>query len=275
MRAVNDMTYAFRQLQTAGLAYRDISYGNMFIHPQTGEVLICDNDNVSSSTSGETSVYGTMQFMAPEIALGIAKPSTQTDRYSLAVLLFLLLCLNHPLQGKLEYDIHALNEAVRKRLYGSNPVFIFDPNDHNNAPVKGWNDNAIIYWPMYPDYVQKLFIKAFTNVLKNSSERVTEGEWLNAFRQLLASLYKCKSCGAEVFYDPSNNAKKCWNCNAELGTYSILIINKHRFVIEKDKNLYACHTLNDNIPIGESVGIVVANPKNPNVVGLKNCDTCN
>lgn len=140
VRAANDMTYAFRQLHTAGLAYRDISYGNMFIHPQTGEVLICDNDNVSSSTSEETSVYGTMQFMAPEIVMGMAKPSTQTDRYSLAVLLFLLLCLNHPLQGRLEYNIHALNEAARKKLYGSNPVFIFDPNDRSNAPVKGWND---------------------------------------------------------------------------------------------------------------------------------------
>lgn len=276
VRAANDMTYAFRQLHTAGLAYRDISYGNMFIHPQTGEVLICDNDNVSASTSEETSVYGTMQFMAPEIVLGKAKPSTQTDRYSLAVLLFLLLCLNHPLQGKLEYDIHALNEAARKRLYGSNPVFIFDPNDHSNDPVKGWNDNAIIYWPLYPDYVQKLFIKAFTEGLKNPSARVTEGEWLKAFRQLLASLCKCKSCGAEVFYDPSNRTKKCWNCDSQLGSFSVLDIEGHYFVIDQGKELYACDTtLDDKIPIGNPIGVVVANPQKPDVVGLKNCDAGN
>jgi hypothetical protein len=32
-----------------GYSYRDISFGNLFFDPDTGDVLICDNDNVSAN----------------------------------------------------------------------------------------------------------------------------------------------------------------------------------------------------------------------------------
>lgn len=60
----------------------------MFFDPDTGDVLICDNDNVSANGIDNSSVYGTPRFMAPEIVMGQAKPSRNTDLYSLAVLLF-------------------------------------------------------------------------------------------------------------------------------------------------------------------------------------------
>ena len=37
---------AFHALHTKGLCYRDISFGNLFVDPETAEVAICDNDNV-------------------------------------------------------------------------------------------------------------------------------------------------------------------------------------------------------------------------------------
>ena len=37
---------AFLQLHARGLCYRDISQGNVFVDPQTGDIQICDNDNV-------------------------------------------------------------------------------------------------------------------------------------------------------------------------------------------------------------------------------------
>jgi serine/threonine protein kinase len=44
-------------------------------------------------------VLGTPRFMAPEVVRREAAPSDQTDRYSLAVLLFYLLMGGHPLDG--------------------------------------------------------------------------------------------------------------------------------------------------------------------------------
>ena len=37
----------FKSLHLAGLSYQDLNDGNFFIHPATGDVLICDNDNVA------------------------------------------------------------------------------------------------------------------------------------------------------------------------------------------------------------------------------------
>ena len=102
--------------------------GNVFFDPDTGDVLICDNDNVSYN-SAPSGIYGTPRFMAPEIVNGKAKPSTNTDLFSLAVLLFYMFMLNHPLEGKLEAEIKCMDYLAMNRLYGEHPVFIFDPKD--------------------------------------------------------------------------------------------------------------------------------------------------
>ena len=38
---------SFLQLHSKGLCYRDISFGNLFLDAETGDILICDNDNVT------------------------------------------------------------------------------------------------------------------------------------------------------------------------------------------------------------------------------------
>lgn len=79
---------SYLQLHSRGLCYRDISWGNVFFDPSTGEVLICDNDNVGINGKMPLSIHGTARFMAPEIVCHQIEPSTTSDLYSLAVLLF-------------------------------------------------------------------------------------------------------------------------------------------------------------------------------------------
>ena len=50
--------------------------------------------------------------------------------------------VNHPLEGKLEASIRCMDMAARVKLYGTDPVFIFDPNNKTNRPVKGIHDNC-------------------------------------------------------------------------------------------------------------------------------------
>lgn len=105
------------------------------IEPHTGDVLICDNDNVMGH--GQSSgVLGKARYMAPEVVRGDKTPDKQTDRFSLAVILFMLLVGDHPLEGS-KTNVPALTNKYDKKFFGTEPLFIFDEHDSSNKPVQG------------------------------------------------------------------------------------------------------------------------------------------
>jgi serine/threonine protein kinase len=226
----------------------------------------------------DSSVYGTPRFMAPEIVVGKAKPSRNTDLFSLAVLLFYMFMMNHPLEGKLEADIKCMDIHAMNRLYGTNPVFIFDPDNKSNRPVKGYQDNALIYWDIYPESIKQLFVQSFTVGIEHPNRRVTENKWLEEFSNLMSGIITCPSCGAEVFFDEAKEqmgtAHVCWGCQSVVQIPAKIVIGKKRVLLLADTKLYAHHIYN-NFDIDTVVGTIVQNPKNPNLWGLRNEDQVN
>lgn len=272
-RAAYNLTSGYQKLHTMGYSYRDISFGNLFFDPNNGNVLICDNDNVAANSLDNSSVYGTPRFMAPEIVVGKAKPSRNTDLYSLAVLLFYMFMMGHPLEGRLEADIKCMDIHAMNRLYGTNPVFVFDPNDKTNRPVKGYQDNVLIYWDLYPQALRDLFTQSFTEGLTAPNKRVTEKKWMETFANLITGIIPCPKCGAEVFYDESKAAAgvahTCWNCQSTVPMPASIVIGKSRVLLHKNAKLYA-HHIYDDYDMDTVVGTVVQNPSNPNLWGIRN-----
>lgn len=277
-KAAYNVTKGYQKLHEMGYSYRDISFGNLFFDPDTGDVLICDNDNVSVNGKDDSSVYGTPRFMAPEIVLGKAKPSRNTDLFSLAVLLFYMFMLNHPLEGRLEAEIKCMDIHAMNKLYGTNPVFIFDPDNKTNRPVRGYQDNAIIYWDLYPENLKALFTQAFTVGIASPNRRVTENKWLETFANLMSGLITCPKCGAEVFYDETKEqigvAHMCWGCQGTVAVPAKIVIGRNKVLLLADTKLYAHHVYNNN-DMDTVVGSVVQNPKNPNLWGIRNEDKVN
>lgn len=272
-RAAYNLTNGYQKLHAMGYSYRDISFGNLFFDPDNGDVLICDNDNVSANGIDNSSVYGTPRFMAPEIVTGKAKPSRNTDLYSLAVLLFYMFMMGHPLEGKLEANIKCMDIHAMNKLYGTNPVFVFDPNDKSNYPVRGYQDNVLIYWDLYPKQIKDLFTQSFTVGLAAPNKRVTEKQWLEAFANLMSGIALCPDCGAEVFFDESKAsngvAHTCWNCQKPVQMPASLVAGKSRVLLKKGAKLYSHHIKGD-FDMTTVVGEVVQNPNNPNLWGIRN-----
>ena len=277
-RAAYNLTNGYQKLHSMGYSYQDISFGNLFFDPANGDVLICDNDNVSANGIGNASVYGTPRFMAPEIVTGKAKPSRNTDLYSLAVLLFYMFMMGHPLEGKLEAEIKCMDIHAMNRLYGTHPVFIYDPNDKSNRPVRGYQDNVIIYWDLYPAFIRELFTESFTTGLTAPNKRITEKKWLEAFANLMSGIVTCPKCKQEVFFDPEkqqmNVAHVCWNCSQTVPMPVSLVVGKSRVLLQKDAKVYA-HQITDNYDMNTVVGTVIQNPQNPNLWGIRNDSTEN
>lgn len=275
IKACYNLTKGYLKLHEKGFQYRDISFGNAFFDPDTGDVKICDNDNVTPNGVKEGGIKGTPRFMAPEIVRGEAKPSRNTDRFSLAVLLFYMLMVSHPLEGKEEYKIKCMDPAAMKKLYGTNPIFIFDPDNDTNRPVPGYHENALIYWNMFPQYIKDLFIQSFTIGLNTPAKRVTENQWLDALAKLMSGIVKCSSCGAENFYDEEKgkDGHVCWHCKKTVKIGSQIVIGKGKKKIQipitAETKLYSHHIKGDYDMVN-IVGEVVANPNDPTQWGVRN-----
>ncbi|AEF86141.1 conserved hypothetical protein [Treponema primitia ZAS-2] len=257
---------AFRELHNSGYSYQDLNDGNFFVNPKTGDVLICDNDNVAEYGKN-LGIAGKCRYIAPEIVLGKALPSVHTDKFSLAVVLFLLLMYNHPLEGKKAFP-PCMTEALERKIYGEEPVFIFDSEDDSNAPLPEINNNAIKRWPLYPAYIREKFCEAFSKkALGDPSFRVIEKDWLKVFIRLRSEIYKCDICGNVFFADPVKSTY-CPDCRTEHLFQRHIELPKWDIAVHKRTRLYACHTeldsddfktLTAEITVNESGGFELKN----------------
>jgi len=276
-----ELAHSFLDLHAMGLCYRDISFGNVFFDPDSGEVLICDNDNVAVDGQGEAGVLGTPRFMAPEIVRGEALPSANTDLFSLAVLLFYMLMMHHPLEGQRELDIKCLDLPAMNKLYGTDPLFIYDPVDTSNRPASGVHDNAIVFWPLYPQSVRDLFTRSFTTGLVDPvNGRVRESEWRSALSRLRDSIFYCGHCGSESFYDvdalraSGGVPGSCWSCGNVLALPPRIRVGDAVVMLNHDTRLYPHHVDDDKLyDFGAAIAEVVRHPKDLSIWGLRNLGT--
>ncbi len=269
-----ELADAFAALHASGLCYRDISFGNLLVDPAQCEVAIVDNDNVGTE-GGEVFVRGTLRFMAPEVICEDALPSTVSDLHSLAVFLFFLLVHGHPLEGRRvqssytwQPDRHLSETDLAIRNFGTDPLFVFDPADTSNAPEPG--DPMQIWWPIYPQYIKDLFMRAFGSGLKDASlsGRVTESEWRQALIRLGDNVSAC-SCTASVFWDPDDPELPCWNCKTVPAPPPLLELPGHVIVLSEGAVLSNDHLTRDQ-DYRTPRALVERHPGRPGEVVLRN-----
>ena len=263
---------SFIALHRQGKSYQDLNDGNFFLDPSDGSVLICDNDNVAPY-GVNLGIAGKCRYMAPEVVLG-EKPGMQSDYFSLAVMLFLLLFLSHPLEGEKVIKSVCLTDQHEVRHYGSSPVFIFDPQNASNRPVRGVHNNAIALWPLYPAFLREAFVRSFTEGIRRKERRVSDSEWLRLFIRMRDEIVVC-GCGCENFACPEDapadgEQSRCLACGAALTPPLRLNTQKFSVALSPGNRLYDCHTSEGSMDCRTVTGEVVRNKKNPALWGIRN-----
>lgn len=199
LRAAIGLCDAFRLLHAKGLSYQDLNDGGFFINPDTGEVAICDCDNVFPH-GDNSGILGKARFMAPEVVTGTTLPNSYTDRFSLSVILFMLFCIDHPFEGFNVVKRPCMTEEIEHRLFGKELCFIFDKESDINRPVRGIHRNVLAMWPILPEALQEAFTTQFSRpLLDNSQDRMTEMQWLELLISVRDRLMRCPHCGDETF----------------------------------------------------------------------------
>lgn len=204
---------AVEHLHASGLVYGDINHNNLMFDTSTAEVVIFDNDNVRPNKL-ELSIQGTPNYMAPEIGLGTHRPSSESDLYSLAVLLYYLWIWEHPLEGKRTYQVSCWDNPAIYKFFYQEPVFQFHPTDLSNS-ARGSEDfaTATARWDkLCPEPLKAAFLRSFTEGTTKPGARVRLTEWRKLFRRLELSYHNCLSCNQSNYVDTATRGFTCLFC---------------------------------------------------------------
>lgn len=273
-----ELCMAFKKLHEKGYSYQDLNDGSFFLDPKTGDLLICDNDNVTADKKN-LGVLGKMRYMAPEIVRGDRDlktgkrqlPDVHSDRFSLAVILFMALCLGNPYEGERlkKYDI--MDENAEYEMFGKDPVFVYHKTDKSNRPIRGYHSSVLKRWAYLPIYIKEAFHRTFVDGLSDrESERTTAFEWIKLLSKYRDELIGCHHCGHQ--YILGLNEKKsevCPLCGRQSGDVCVLSIGRQNIVLQPGKKLYETHLNKHSDEYNMAVAVVIRNKNNPSLWGIR------
>ncbi len=266
---------AVGRMHAAGLAHSDLSYNNVLIDPKGGHAAIIDIDSLVVPDKYPPEVLGTPDFIAPEVLQNLKYPfkdkrriypSIRTDRYALAVLIYMYLLCRHPLRGGKNHD---LDPAIDERLMmGEKALFIEHPADKSNRPKEKppaympWIDVEKIPYTICGPYLKELFDKVFIDGLHNPNNRPYAGAWEEALIKTVDLLQPCKgpSCEQKWFVFDNRLKPRCpfcgWEFKGQLPILNLYSMRKkgnygpdnHRLMVYHNQYLYPWHANRKIIP---------------------------
>lgn len=257
-----NITQAFFELHKQGLFFADVNDGSFFFDRQTGEVQICDCDNVCPrGTKYKGMVKGKQRYIAPEVLMG-STPDEDSDVYSMMVILFMLLMGGHPLEGRMMTEVPILTDEIEKLCYGRG-VFVFDKKDLSNRPVMGIHSTMITRWAMMPPSTKELFHKAFSREERYS---LIDYEILEEMNQLCRQVVTCGD--HDILLNIAKKTTPCPVCGTKIPRPLILHSGKHRMPLMPDSIIprsFACWADSQG-----NIGIVTHSTDTPEIWGIKN-----
>ena len=262
--AALNIVEAFEILHKKGLSYQDLNSGAISINMENGDVLICDCDNVSPDGSNY-GIKGTLDYMAPEVLCGTAKPDRHTDEYSLAVILFRLFLHGHPMHGLESTRLHNSDQLSQQdaelMIYGSHPHYVLAPGNNPNPPDPQRNRDVFILRSQLPPVLLKAFQQIFTEGIHDWRKRLTSTEWRKVLLKMRDTLVLVD--GQEQFFNPARTQDLPQNCRM------LVYPNERKVLCAPGKILYKYHLSVHGNDFKTPVGKIIPT-KIPNMIGLYN-----
>ncbi len=260
----------FGKLCEKGYYISNLTEANVAFNPLNGAIFL----NAFKNITNDKEIYSvnSIKFSPPEYyhqkSKGIIPESA---RYILSVIMFIVFFRAHPLDGIRASSKAYLTKDDLYSLYLKYPVFMLDPEDDSNRPSEYIYSKLQEKWDSFPSFIRDLFIESFSKkAIKEPLSRPDEIKWINALVKMRSFSFVC-SCTAILSLSEEGKGscpccKKAFEvaCKIKLKNYTIPTVNKTR--------VYRCQ-VTDNYTISnatEPVGVIVANPSNPQLLGFKN-----
>ena len=173
--------------------YGDPSPNNAFVPGpgNHGSPWLIDVDNMHYAGQSSERAMCTPRYGAPELERGEGSTTIQTDLHALAVLVFQVLTLVHPLLGD-SIIAGAPSEEVRA-LQGGLP-WVDDDSDVNNRCSYGVARACVL-----TNRLQALAQRAFGAGRMDSDARPTATAWLESLHAAALTTVDCTACRASFY----------------------------------------------------------------------------
>ncbi|HVO44577.1 MAG TPA: hypothetical protein VMT34_18250, partial [Aggregatilineales bacterium] len=210
--AVNMARIAW-QLHGYGLAHSDFSGDNFLANVAKQRVVLIDLDSLVVPGVLPPEMLGTGEYMAPEIVIGhmrgdtSIRPSIETDRHALAVLIYQLLLMRHPLRGPKQHDPDPEKDDLL--MFGEQALYTEDPVDTSNRPADPFRGAWLL-----GDEVEGMLREAFTVGLRNPTRRPVAAEWGDALMRMADQVIPCpnEACDGKAFVLLRDKPAQCPWC---------------------------------------------------------------
>lgn len=268
-----NLVCAFRKLNNAGLCYYVFEPYMFWTDCKTGDLFITDCDFISISNMKLYSHLYISFCEAPEIFNYKALPSSSSNLFSIAIIVFLVLFDGHPFRGERYIKEPFMSHSKELVEYGEKAVFIFDPEDDSNRPVASIMPAVIEGWKKAPDYLQEFFERTFSQeTIHEPNKRTRHSKFIDVLLKYKSDLLTCE-CGEVIIYNTENEII-CSSCGRKMdGLYVMetrngnVPLNYGRVLFKKQ--LCVCHNDEALTP----VVTVKRKQIDHTLLGLKNC--CN
>jgi DNA-binding helix-hairpin-helix protein with protein kinase domain len=190
VRVASNMAHAAWKLHSAGLCHSDFSSSNFLANVAMQRVVLIDLDSLVVPGELPPEMLGTGDYMAPEIVIahqkkdGSAKPTIDTDKHALAVLIYQLLLMRHPLRGPLSHNEDSQEDDML--AFGEKALYIEDPEDTRNRPQGAFNGSWLL-----GEEMEGLFRRAFTIGLRDANKRPAGTDWDTALTRMTDQIIPC------------------------------------------------------------------------------------
>jgi hypothetical protein len=180
---------AVELLHSAGIVLADLSPRSFVIDLRDPAVsFLFELDEFELDGFSTVGIVSTPGYAAPDVVAGFGQLSFRANLHSLAVLIYKMLLLRHPLEGpKINGECP---EEDQKLSMGQEALFIEHPSNTSNRPERELIRTIASFGPE----VESCFLRAFVDGLHAPEKRPSTAEWQAALR---SALHMCGRNGDE------------------------------------------------------------------------------
>lgn len=234
------LTDLFCRLHERDGHVRAFRAGDVSIHPESGQLMVLRGDLGADlpaggrapteegtpaeerapaerglAAEGETLKSWEIQYMPPELVSGRREADIFSDRFLLGVLLFRILAGGtHPLAGRRSVR-PVMTQEMKRKLYGTEPLFMFDPDNDGNGPDPKLHRETKSVWGILPEWIREAFLQTFgEGGLHNPEDRPGAADWMEGLIRFQNEMVPC-DCGS-ILFDQGENSLVCSRCGQEI-----------------------------------------------------------